>query len=164
MQQHQPLNFQLWRTLLSFLLVYTCWLSSASCYQHYRLPTAIQPDRYKLKVITRLENPPHLTFDGQVSIRFKVLEDTQNITLHAQNLTIDQERMFLKSYRAKEFKLCLDSVNTVEEQDYYIIHLCQTLKKGETYKLKLYFSGELNEKLHGYYRSSYVVKKTNETR
>ncbi|XP_061389995.1 aminopeptidase N-like [Musca vetustissima] len=149
-------------TLAAICLLATLALTNA--YTHYRLPTAIQPDRYKLKVITHLENPANLTFNGQVSIRFNVLEDTNNITLHVQNLTVDESRIQLKSYADKKFRLCKESVDTVAEQDYYIIRLCQTLKKGEMYKLKLYFSGILSEKLHGYYRSSYVAKDTNETR
>lgn len=156
----------------SALLFLGLWCFSCSCdaavidnsYRYYRLPATIQPDRYKLKVITHLEDPSNLTFDGQVSIRFKVLEDTKNITLHSQNLTIDETRIKLKSYDDDEKMDCLLTVTQVPEQDYFIIQLCQTLRKGQNYKLKLYFAGILNEKLHGYYRSSYVVKATNETR
>ncbi|XP_058986516.1 aminopeptidase N-like [Musca domestica] len=152
---------RLWLTLGISLMA---MLALTNAYTHYRLPTAIKPDRYKLKVITHLENPANLTFNGQVSIRFNVLEETNNITLHAQNLTIDENRIQLKSYGDKKYRLCKESVQTVTEQDYYIIRLCQPLEKGQMYKLKLYFSGILSEKLHGYYRSSYVAKETNETR
>ncbi|XP_023306164.2 aminopeptidase N-like [Lucilia cuprina] len=156
---------------LALFILGLSWFSSRSeaaiidnSYNYYRLPTSIQPDRYKLKVITHLENPANLTFDGQVSIRFKVLQDTTNITLHSQNLTVDETRIKLKSYDDDQKMDCLLSVTQVPEQDYFIIQLCQTLRKGQNYKLKLYFNGVLNEKLHGYYRSSYVVKETNETR
>lgn len=151
-------------TLIALLALASFWLTLANAYTHYRLPTSIQPDRYKLKIITHLENPSNLTFDGQVSIRFKVLEDTKNITLHVQNLTIDESRIQLKSYDDKKYRICREGIDTVPEQDYYIIRLCDTLRKGQQYKVKLFFSGILSEKLHGYYRSSYVVKDTNETR
>lgn len=158
-------------SLLAALILGLSWLYSFcdaaiidNSYQYYRLPSSLKPERYKLKVITHLENPSNLSFEGQVSIRFKVLQDTTNITLHSQNLTIDESRIKLKSYDDNQKMDCLLMVTRVPEQDYFIIQLCQTLRKGQDYKLKLYFTGILNEKLHGYYRSSYVVKETNETR
>ncbi|XP_075145643.1 aminopeptidase N-like [Haematobia irritans] len=147
-----------------FLLSTCLLLTLGNAYTHYRLPTSIQPDRYKLKVITHLENPANLTFNGQVSIRFLALEDTKNITLHAQNLTIDESRIQLKSYADKKLRMCTNGIDIIPEQDYYIIHLSEPLRKGEMYKVKLYFTGILNEQLHGYYRSSYLAKDTNETR
>ncbi|XP_073838653.1 aminopeptidase N-like [Musca autumnalis] len=128
-----------------------------------RLPATILPEHYHLKIITYLENPTNLTFEGQVKISFQVLEDTKNITLHVQNLTVNESGIMLKSKNDNSIQLCLDSVKSFEENDFYILMLCQTLKEEESFELTLDFSGVLGD-LVGYYRSSYNDDNTNETR
>uniref|UniRef100_A0A1A9WJU5 Aminopeptidase N n=1 Tax=Glossina brevipalpis TaxID=37001 RepID=A0A1A9WJU5_9MUSC len=133
-------------------------------YNHYRLPTSIQPNHYNLKIITFFDNPPNLTFSGEVAIRFTVLADTNNLTLHSQNLIIDQTHIQLKTLDDNRLYFCGQYVDIVPEHNYYIINQCRRLLAGEEAEIKISFRGTLNDQLNGYYRSSYKVKRTNETK
>lgn len=141
------------------LLITGQWAS----YTYYRLPTAIKPLIYNLNIITYLE-PHNLNFRGFVNILLSVQEDTNNITLHVSNLSVNQERILLRRHDEAEFKPCARSVNQIPYHDYFIIESCRPLYKGEYYYLKLLFDGELNDQLRGYYRSSYIVRGTKERR
>lgn len=132
-------------------------------YNYYRLPTALKPLLYNLNLITYLE-PSNLKFKGFITILFDVLEDTNNITLHASNLTIDRQRIMIKKHNDMSFKHCVESVKTVPFHDYYIIETCELLHQNEKYFLKLFFEGYLNDQLRGYYRSSYIIKETKQKR
>lgn len=137
-------------------------IANGQIYDHYKLPTSVRPMSYRLQVITHLENPENLHFEGEVAMQLTILEDTSNITLHSQNLTIDSSKILLEN--EKQSKNCIKSVELNKKHDYYIMQLCEPLQKGELYHLTIPFKAPLNEKLRGYYRSSYLDRATNETR
>ncbi|XP_005184074.3 glutamyl aminopeptidase-like [Musca domestica] len=132
-------------------------------YTHYRLPTAIKPKHYDLKIITHLESPENATFNGEVSIELDILEDTKNITLHAKNLTINETQIDLKRLDG-DFHWCLEGIEIVSEHDYYIILLCEALLGGGKYELHLNFGSTLNENIQGYFVTTYEDESTNETK
>ncbi|KAI9580704.1 hypothetical protein GQX74_013205 [Glossina fuscipes] len=156
--------------LFAFILALLCFKKVSSevniehSYKHYRLPTSIQPTHYNLKIITFFDNPPNLTFNGVVTIRFKTMVDTNNLTLHSQNLIIDHNRIQLKTLDDNRIYYCGLYVDIVPEHNYYIINLCRRLIAGEEAEIRISFKGMLNDQLNGYYRSSYILKKTNETK
>lgn len=139
---------------------------AASSYNYFRLPRSVKPQKYTLHVITHLENPENLTFVGEVAMHLIALEDTSNITLHALNLTINSNEIILRNLIAKESeqKNCVRSTEVNTYHDYYIMHLCEPLRRGEEYILTIPFSSILNLNLRGYYRSSYVDRVSNQTK
>lgn len=139
---------------------------SGSSYSYYRLPTALRPQKYNLRVLTHLENPEDLRFDGNVQILFEVLQNTKNITLHAKNLTIDESRITLKgtSGGAEKKDNCIKSTEVNSIHDFYVMHTCSELLAGQIYELSMPFSADLNRQLEGYYRSSYLDPVANQTR
>ncbi|XP_061390811.1 LOW QUALITY PROTEIN: aminopeptidase N-like [Musca vetustissima] len=153
--------------ILFLRLFFVCLLFDAllvaGTYTHYRLPTAIKPDNYHLKIITHLDDPENFTFNGEVTIELDILEDTKNITFHAKNLTIDESQIDLKSQDGASH-LCLEDIERVPEHDYFIMVLCEKLQSGSKYKLQLKFSGNLSEEIQGYFFTSYEDTDTNETK
>ncbi|XP_017100831.2 aminopeptidase N-like [Drosophila bipectinata] len=148
-----------------FALAFGLHLATAtSTYDYYRLPTALWPRMYELKILTRLENPEDLNFSGSVSITLEPLENTKNITLHSKNLKIDESRTTLVQLGEKAKANCINSTSLNEKHDYYILYVCEELQVGIIYQLTLWFSGELNKKLSGYYRSSYTDSATKKER
>ncbi|KAH8313462.1 hypothetical protein KR067_006395 [Drosophila pandora] len=133
-------------------------------YDYYRLPTALWPRKYNLHILTRLENPEDLQFSGFVKISIQPLENTKNITLHSKYLTIDESQTTLKQISDNPKDNCVTSTSVNEEHEFYILHVCEELLVGVIYELALAFSGKLNNKLSGYYRSSYKDSATGETR
>ncbi|XP_030371519.1 aminopeptidase N-like [Scaptodrosophila lebanonensis] len=150
------ISMQLLVLLLTFLVAAT-----AVSYNHYRLPTSLRPQKYNLRVLTQLEDPANLRFEGDVTILIEALEDTKNITLHAKNLTIDESLIKLREINGDR-QICIASTEVNTVHDFYIMHTCQELLAGSTFELTLPFNSELNRQLEGYYRSSY--QDANETR
>lgn len=93
-----------------------------------------------------------------------VFEDTNNITLHSKNLTIhtDQitvtERIPNSSKDDKPLKIA--STEFLIENDYFVIHTTETLKKDTEYVVYIPFEGVLSQSLTGYYKSSYYDLKS----
>ncbi|XP_073841450.1 putative aminopeptidase-2 [Musca autumnalis] len=154
----------LWRLYFIWLLCEVLLVViGAGIYTHYRLPTALKPETYHLKILTHLETPENFTFNGEVSIRLQVLEDTKNITFHAKNLTLHESQIDLKNLN-DDLLVCVEGVEKVPEHDYCILHLCQKLERGVKYELQLKFSGLLNENIQGYFLVKYQDERTGETK
>ncbi|EDX14832.1 aminopeptidase Ey isoform X2 [Drosophila simulans] len=156
------------KCFLLLVLVIGLDLSSANSipsYNHYRLPTALRPQKYYLRILTLLESPDDLRFVGNVQIVIEALKNTRNITLHSKNLTIDESRITLRQISGASNKdNCVSSTSVNPTHDYYIMHTCEELLAGNVYKLGLPFSADLTRQLFGYYLSSYKNPVTNKTR
>ncbi|KAH8332337.1 hypothetical protein KR074_001324 [Drosophila pseudoananassae] len=135
-----------------------------SSYSYYRLPTALRPQKYHLRILTNLENPEDLKFAGTVKIIIEALENTNNITLHSKNLTIDESQITLREISGGKEDNCVSSTAVNPAHDFYILKTCQELVAGNIYELSLPFAADLNRQLEGYYRSSYKDRAANVTR
>eukprot|EP00099_Drosophila_melanogaster_P013686 NP_001350853.1 uncharacterized protein Dmel_CG11951 [Drosophila melanogaster] len=151
-----------------FLILAALGLSFAgegSTYDHFRLPTALRPQSYDVRILTQLENPDDFHFNGTVKIQIEVLQNTHNITLHSKDLTIDDTEITLSQIGGEETtENCITSTAVNPTHDFYILNTCKELLAGQFYELSLPFSAKLQDQLAGYYRSSYVNTVANETR
>jgi len=151
-----------------FLILAALGLSFAgegSTYDHFRLPTALRPQSYDVRILTQLENPDDFRFNGTVKIQIEVLQNTHNITLHSKDLTIDDTEITLSQIGGEETtENCIRSTAVNPTHDFYILNTCKELLAGQFYELSLPFSAKLQDQLAGYYRSSYVNTVANETR
>ncbi|XP_041565825.1 aminopeptidase N [Drosophila elegans] len=142
-----------------------CWTflllmipSIPAMYDHYRLPTALEPLHYNLRILTHLESTDQ-RFEGSVNIDLLARESTKNITLHAAYLEIDENRTIVRSDKNNN---CVTDIEVNEVYNFYILHLCQELEKGQLYQLEMHFSAKLNDSLSGYYNSSYTHESRND--
>lgn len=135
-----------------------------SSYNYFRLPTALRPLKYNLRVLTHLEDPENLRFEGNVKILFKALENTKNITLHSKNLTIDNSLITLRDTSSANKKYCFSGTEVIPAHDFFVMRICEELVAGQVYELTMPFAADLNRQLEGYYRSSYNDPETNKTR
>ncbi|KAH8257876.1 hypothetical protein KR038_002397 [Drosophila bunnanda] len=151
-----------------FILLVACLVGlglASSSYDHYRLPTDLLPRRYHLSILTHLDGPESLRFSGIVKILIEVLQETKNITLHSKDLTIDESRTTLTQLGGETPEdVCVSSTAVNPTHDYYVLYPCQELLTDTYYELRLFFSAELNQKMAGYYRSSYRDPVTNQAR
>ncbi|XP_061386903.1 aminopeptidase N-like, partial [Musca vetustissima] len=130
-----------------------------------RLPRAIKPDYYELKIITHLENAANLSFHGDVSMHFKVLVDTRNITLQVKNLAVNKASIQVTSFvDNEEMSLFAEHVEIIAELDLYVIHLDGSLVRDREYELFVEFAGNLNKAQRGYFYNAYKDAKTRKTR
>ncbi len=114
--------------------------------QAYRLPRSVVPRHYELTLAPDLDAS---RFDGVETVTVDVLEPVGEIVLNAADLEI--QRAVLRSGQAE---LAAD-VHLDAERERATIALQGTAEAGE-WQLELRFTGVLNDKLAGFYRSTYT--------
>ena len=112
----------------------------------YRLPRSVVPRHYELTLAPDLEAS---RFDGVETVTVQVLEPVQEIVLNAAELDIQGAML-----RAGTTELAAD-VQLDPERERVTIILPRTVEPGE-WQLELRFTGVLNDKLAGFYRSTYT--------
>uniref|UniRef100_A0A182QC88 Aminopeptidase n=1 Tax=Anopheles farauti TaxID=69004 RepID=A0A182QC88_9DIPT len=133
---------------------------------NYRLPQAIVPEHYDLRVYTHLGDDRGFIFYGTVAIRLLCVEDADNITLHSKNLTLAEERIVLRELepagngaRSEDPVVGIKSVEYAkDDSDFVVLRTGVPLRKGSRYEVTVPFESNLTTGLIGYYRSSYLDK------
>ena len=112
----------------------------------YRLPETATPERYVIRLTPDLT---HFTFTGEETITITVHEATPTLVLNACELTIQQVALTDETGVTQTGKATLDEPN-----ERAVLEFPQVVSPGR-YTLRLAFEGILNDKLKGFYRSSY---------
>ncbi len=112
----------------------------------YRLPRNVVPTRYDLRLEPDLKT---FTFAGEETVTLTVREATREILLNAVELAIDRAEIAGDSGRTLVAAVSLD-----EATERCRLTFAEPLAPG-TWRLHLVFRGTLNDKLHGFYRSTY---------
>jgi len=120
--------------------------SSPSTLDPYRLPRHVIPLRYDLRLEPDLASA---SFAGQETITLAVYQPTSEIVLNAIELTIASAQITSDSGPATQATIRLD----VSLQRCHLI-FPKPVSPG-TWRLTITFCGTLNDKLRGFYRSSY---------
>ena len=113
-----------------------------------RLPNDIIPSRYS---ITLFPNLQEFTFSGEEEILLEITGPVKEIILHAVELEINSAEIFIGKTKTKSQSISYD-----EKAETATIKFGKTISKGQR-KLKLTFTGILNDKMRGFYRSKYHV-------
>lgn len=112
-----------------------------------RLSKYIIPKRYKITLFPKLQE---FVFDGEEEIIIDIKKSTKEITLHAAELDIGFAEILQGHKKIKSIKISYD-----DKKETATIKFDKTISKGEA-KLKLKFTGMLNDKMRGFYRSKYL--------
>jgi puromycin-sensitive aminopeptidase len=112
----------------------------------YRLPRGVFPTRYELRLEPDLAT---FTFAGEETVTLTVLEATREFLLNAVELSIGRAEIVGDSGRTLAAAVALD-----ESTERCRLTFAEPLAPG-TWRLRLVFRGTLNDKLHGFYRSTY---------
>jgi puromycin-sensitive aminopeptidase len=114
--------------------------------QSYRLPTTVTPERYQIRLTPDLKT---FTFTGEETVTLSVHEPVKEISLNAAELNIRRVSVTDLKGEVIEGIVRLDEAN-----ERAVCTFPQTLAPG-SWRLHLQFTGILNDKLHGFYRSTY---------
>lgn len=114
----------------------------------YRLPTSVIPSDYLVVLEPIFDD---FTFTGYVEISVDVNEATNNITLHAAEITFLETAVF----DANNTRLEIYNETDDASREFRIIYFEEPLDAG-SYTIKINYTGILNDKLKGFYRSSYT--------
>ncbi|HLY84737.1 MAG TPA: M1 family metallopeptidase, partial [Acidimicrobiales bacterium] len=112
----------------------------------YRLPRTIEPQRYELTLTPDLDDA---TFAGEARVEVRVNEPVQEVVLNAVELEIHSAELVAEDGTRLGGHVTLDDV-----EERAIIALDGIAAPGPWY-LHLTFTGILNDKLHGFYRSTF---------
>lgn len=107
------------------------------------LPTNVKPLHYDLTLEPNFET---FKFDGQVIIDLHVNEKTDYVTLNC--LEIDIHEAKINDVETKKIEIN-------EDQQSVTFKFADHLVSGADARLSIKFTGELNDKMAGFYRSSY---------
>lgn len=114
----------------------------------YRLPTHAAPVYYEITVEPFFSN---FTFDGVSYIEIEVTEEADNITLHANELTISEEATLYNSSGDSIEVVAIYNDTTLQ---FVIFQFERNISAG-TYFLNIPYSGILNSNNRGFYRGNY---------
>lgn len=107
------------------------------------LPTNVKPLHYDLTIEPIFDN---FTFKGEETIDFQVNEKTNFITLNSLEIEVQEAKIDGKSVTDISFDAGKQTVTFKFDDD---------LTTGSIAKLYIKFTGELNDKMAGFYRASY---------
>jgi puromycin-sensitive aminopeptidase len=113
----------------------------------YRLPRNVVPERYDLELTPDIAAA---TFAGTAAVRVQVVEATEVIKLNATELQISEARLSNADGSQLSLAIALD-----DEAEVATLSCDELVGVGE-WTLELAFTGILNDKLHGFYRSSFT--------
>jgi puromycin-sensitive aminopeptidase len=113
----------------------------------YRLPRVAVPTRYDLLLEPDLESA---TFQGIADITLDVHEATTTLVGNAAELEFDATWLVGDDGRRVEVEVSLD-----EATERFTVTVAEALPVG-CITLHIEFRGTLNDKLHGWYRSTYI--------
>lgn len=114
-----------------------------------RLPTHIIPEQYFIELEPDFVND---TFQGNVTIEFRVVEQSQNITLHAYQIEFNVSNVYLSDQNLAASNVTISD----GDNQFCVILLNGTLEVDQTYNLTIQgFTGILNSDKFGFYLAKY---------
>ena len=111
------------------------------------LPETARPSKYRIKLQPDLKN---FTFDGEQSVDLLILEATSTIVLNSIDLEISNTTL-----HANGTTLTSKSVTIDKDAETATLDFGETIQPGDA-QLEMVFTGKLNDKLMGFYRSEYT--------
>lgn len=93
---------------------------------------------------------PKRSFYGNLSMYFKVLEETENITVNAYELKVIDVSVF-----GPNGKLDIDFTDMDKEDEMYTVSLKKNLTIGSFYTLRIAYMGKLRDDFTGFYSGIY---------
>jgi len=122
---------------------------------NYRLPDNVVPVHYNIGLIPYIEKD-NFTFDGKSHIIIEIRRASQNISLHALDLIINETATSLISNDTDIYAPTMHNYDNKTE--ILTLYFNDKLSPG-IYSLYIQFIGILNDELHGFFRTSYTNEK-----
>jgi aminopeptidase N len=118
----------------------------------YRLPNNTKPIRYDVSLKTDV-NRGETAFTGTVRIRIEAVENSNTITLHSRQLTIDTIEVFANPDTTPI--LVPSTSNYVDDVEFLVITASSQMVANQQYLVVITYHGLLRDDNMGFYRSSY---------
>ena len=122
-----------------------------------RLSKNIIPLEYDIRLHPDLEN---FTFEGIETIHLSILQKTRIVTLHSKELeikTASAEALLWRKRQSKASALFAKKISYNKKAETVTFIFSKPIPLGKN-KLTLVFKGILNDKMRGFYKSSYNIE------
>lgn len=116
-----------------------------------RLPDNVVPIHYNIKITPYIEKD-NFTFDGEIAASIEFRRATRDLSLHALNLTIDEEATSLRNDDGVVYIPRMHNYNNLTEM--LVLKFDDELSPG-IYVLNMKFVGILHGDARGFFRTSY---------
>lgn len=126
------------------------WLDTKYPSTDYRLPTSIIPLKYDI-YLTPYIIEKNFTFDGETQIAMKTTRNVSSVVLHANKLTI--RNISAKINSVQPLKISSYQLNSTTHR--LSIYFTTTVIEETKLTIIIHYTGILNNKMEGFYRSSY---------
>lgn len=127
---------------------------------NFRLPATIRPTLYNLYLHPDLKTK---TFSGNVKIHLEITKPTNFIPVHIKLLNITKTDLFKKNPEGNNSVIEIKQSFEYRKFEYWVTETVNDLEAGD-YILDFNFTGNLANRIVGFYQSSYFDKKKNESR
>lgn len=131
--------------------------------ENYRLPNIIIPSNYDIEITPYFvpeNNKLQFTFDGIAKITLRTSHlNIMQIVLHAVNLNTTTNPTLVEAQDGFTSIQVTGSTDMLLTQK-RTITLASALKPNQDYILTFNYVGQINDNMHGFYRSSYVENGT----
>ncbi|PSN39002.1 Aminopeptidase N [Blattella germanica] len=142
---------------LIIVIVSTCATPVDIKTVEYRLPANVIPLHYDIKLTPLLESDQSgpKTFEGEVEITISVLENTQTVTLHYNDMEI--HNVIIEDVNNNEINT--QSLLYDQTTHFLVIQRMDTdyFESGSEYLIKINYTGNHRDDMYGFYRSHYKV-------
>ncbi|MBP6060651.1 MAG: DUF2808 domain-containing protein, partial [Candidatus Pacebacteria bacterium] len=118
-----------------------------------RLSKNVIPKEYEIRLHPDLEN---FTFEGVETISIDLLKSTKTLTLHSKEIQIATATITVPTKVGTPTQVGA-KISYDEKSETATFTFPKTIKAGKI-KLTLVFKGILNDKMRGFYRSSYIFE------
>lgn len=123
----------------------------------FRLQNEIKPRLYQLELHPRLDTK---LFSGRVTIDLEVDKPVSFIAIHSKKLDITNTTLFSK---ASTHPVKIAQTYNYDKYEYWVTELEQPIEPGD-YQLSLDFTGDLANRIVGFYASTYFSTNKNQSR
>ncbi|XP_014296929.2 putative aminopeptidase-2 [Microplitis demolitor] len=116
----------------------------------YRLPTNIIPKHYNIK-LTPFIVPKNFTFEGRVEIIATIVNTTNEIILHIDDIQYNAVTLNVDGKHIKTKAITSD-----KKHHFISITAFEQMVEGSELNITIEYIGNLNNQMRGFYRSSYI--------
>ena len=120
-----------------------------------RLPRHLAPEAYRLRVLPLFEEG-NFSFSGEVTVTLRADAAGGNVTLHVSQLLVYNDSVTVLDV-TEDREVAIARLQHDTEREFLVVLLEEQVVPGHRYSVTVKFSGTLNDKLAGFYRSSYMT-------
>ncbi|XP_018321847.1 aminopeptidase N-like [Agrilus planipennis] len=124
----------------------------------YRLPNDVIPIKYYLTLEPEFDT---FGFDGIAEINLQVINETNTITLHSVELTLQNLTINCASPAEDYSNLTIEYSFLDLARQFLVITLSRNVAPGSECTLLILYEGILNQDSHGFYRAQYTDREGN---